>query len=307
MVGVKRKAMEVIAESGPVSSSNSLNSTSIDRRTKAIRSCSNWNSALLHGRRTRGPQWDYATASYHVSKGSAEYFKGVTRIQSDPLKMNAAQIHHVAAPNTSQFLITNTNMRSNVPGLMNPSLPTNVYPLSASSQFPIHTMKNHPTAPMNAAAGTNSHLYGLAQQLPANLQSRVTLNVPMPNVQPSHAHGFPVVQDADHQFPTRLRPTLSQHSHQSSGHGHAMGNTSNPANGYSSVVHPTHMHLVGNPLGSTNAPVESKPSSGMLSNQIVNPSQPHFQAGLPPGGGGVYGMARHMSTTPSPAQFYNSN
>ncbi|WAR55571.1 hypothetical protein PtB15_6B312 [Puccinia triticina] len=76
MVGVKRPAAELIAEHPPATA----NPHGLDRRTKAIRSCSSWNSALLHGRRTRGPQWDYATASYHVSQRSAEYYRGVTPI-----------------------------------------------------------------------------------------------------------------------------------------------------------------------------------------------------------------------------------
>jgi hypothetical protein len=53
MVGVKRKVVNIIADPSHPSSANSLHSNSIDRRTKAVRSCSNWNSALLHGRRTR--------------------------------------------------------------------------------------------------------------------------------------------------------------------------------------------------------------------------------------------------------------
>jgi len=154
---------------------------------------------------------------------------------------------------------------------------------------------------MNAAAAAGH--YGLAQ-LPANLQSRASLNV----VPMQHGHGFPVVvQDADHQFANRLRPTPSQHSQINP---HGMGHPNVVANGY-----PAHMPLVGNPVGmsssSANAPVDSKSSSGMFSHQLVNPSvppvmpSPHFQA-APGGGVGVY-AGRPMSATPSPAQYYGSN
>ncbi|KAI9629623.1 hypothetical protein KEM48_012686 [Puccinia striiformis f. sp. tritici PST-130] len=83
MVAIRgTKPIELIAEQ-PSQGASSNNNHSVDRRERAVKSCSNWNSALLHGRRTRGPQWDYPTASYHVSKGSKEYYKGVTRIHTD--------------------------------------------------------------------------------------------------------------------------------------------------------------------------------------------------------------------------------
>ncbi|KAI8460230.1 hypothetical protein BY996DRAFT_6742571 [Phakopsora pachyrhizi] len=84
MVTTKRKVKSVIADPSSLSTiSSSFHSTLVDRRIKAIKSCGNWNSALLNGRRSRGPQWDFATASYHVPRNSLEYFTGVTRIDSE--------------------------------------------------------------------------------------------------------------------------------------------------------------------------------------------------------------------------------
>ncbi|EFP87650.1 hypothetical protein PGT21_027248 [Puccinia graminis f. sp. tritici] len=144
MVAVKRKVLDVIADPAPASSSNSLHSNSLDRRTKAIRSCSNWNSALLHGRRTRGPQWDYATASYHVSKGSTEYYKGVTRIESG---------------------------ESNPTATSNPSSAPNHYALNPSSQFP-PGFQSRATLNIQVSGHPHQHPHTF-QQDPEQFQNRL--------------------------------------------------------------------------------------------------------------------------------------
>ncbi|KAK4055926.1 hypothetical protein OIO90_002919 [Microbotryomycetes sp. JL221] len=49
--------------------------------SRAAQNASDWNRLLGWVRDARGPQWDYATASYHVKRGSHEYFSGVTKLE----------------------------------------------------------------------------------------------------------------------------------------------------------------------------------------------------------------------------------
>ncbi|KAK4046151.1 hypothetical protein OIV83_006292 [Microbotryomycetes sp. JL201] len=52
---------------------------------RAAQNASDWNKLLGWVRRARGPQWDYATATYHVRKNSADYFSGVNRTEGAPI------------------------------------------------------------------------------------------------------------------------------------------------------------------------------------------------------------------------------
>jgi len=56
-----------------------------EKRAKAQRSASEWNSLLRWARLARGPQWDFSTAIYMVDRGSAEYWQGVeAALEPDP-------------------------------------------------------------------------------------------------------------------------------------------------------------------------------------------------------------------------------
>ncbi|PLW21287.1 hypothetical protein PCANC_05061 [Puccinia coronata f. sp. avenae] len=274
MVGVKRKVVNIIADPSHPSSANSLHSNSIDRRTKAVRSCSNWNSALLHGRRTRGPQWDYATASYHVSKGSAEYYKGVTRIQSsnqlnpNPARTSSTAAQHPSASSnhyglnssSSQFNLNHQNHLKN--GSINPT-PSHAYNLHPTTPFqPLQNntlLKNNNLTPPTHNPGMLSYGHNnnnhSAPSFPANMnmqQPRVSLNhVPLLNQHAHpHSHSFPTESEQQHQFQAnRLRPTGSlQHSAQGSSHAvHTMGHAPTQVTPY--TVHPSHLQVAGNQAG----------------------------------------------------------
>ncbi|KAM0787329.1 hypothetical protein ACM66B_003418 [Microbotryomycetes sp. NB124-2] len=53
--------------------------------SRSAQNASDWNKLLGWVRRARGPQWDYATATYHVKKNSSEYFGGVTRVEGSSI------------------------------------------------------------------------------------------------------------------------------------------------------------------------------------------------------------------------------
>ncbi|EGG01211.1 uncharacterized protein MELLADRAFT_111223 [Melampsora larici-populina 98AG31] len=61
-----------------------------DRKLRALKNCSKWNSALLQGRRSRGPQWDYSTASYHIPRNSIAYLTGVTPLDHQSLTQSTS-------------------------------------------------------------------------------------------------------------------------------------------------------------------------------------------------------------------------
>lgn len=83
-----------------ISQSNHYHHQQSDRKLRALKNCSKWNSALLQGRRSRGPQWDYSTASYHIAKNSIAYFTGVTPLDQS----NSSDVNPSSSTSTTHSL-----------------------------------------------------------------------------------------------------------------------------------------------------------------------------------------------------------
>ncbi|KAM0752747.1 hypothetical protein T439DRAFT_323361 [Meredithblackwellia eburnea MCA 4105] len=67
---------------------------------KASKSASQWNGLLRWARKSRGPQWDWATGMYHVDTSSPEYFANVTRL---PEGATPAPNTNIVLPSGSTF------------------------------------------------------------------------------------------------------------------------------------------------------------------------------------------------------------
>ncbi|KAH9823561.1 hypothetical protein DFH28DRAFT_1216997 [Melampsora americana] len=176
-----------------------------DRRLRLLKNCSKWNSALLLGRRTRGPQWDYSTGSYHINKNSITYLTGVTPI------INSTNQPSSSTTTSSSSYITSTSTHLNSNQLIRSSSRSN-HPIINPQSHPSQSNPSHPThssqSQSNHQSKFNSFNHPTLNLIPQSNLAPHSTSIPTPTPTSHHHH-----QQQQQQFNLNEQPIESSNYH----------------------------------------------------------------------------------------------